>query len=1033
MKKSLSLLLAIAMVFGLFASVASAADSTLTNQQKFEALKAKKIFKGKLKPDGSEDPALDDNMTRAEAARIIALVEEADGIGDPDTRVVTEKPFPDVEVDAWYAEEVDAIKASGIIVGDDKGNFNPTGNVTVQELAVMAAKILGLEEVEGAEVEGAASWAAGYIQALIDNGVEFPTNYTAAATRGQLVEVTFTVDEIKHPPVPAKVSVESAKATGVFKVEVKLDKAVDTDKATLALTKGTSKVSSTTKWNDDKKSATLALDTRISAGEYTVTLNGIDKETIDKATFTFTAEDETVKSLEWVNASDTLPYSRYAAIEVRAENQYGEASSLGASNFTALVSGVSQTVKKNAAGNLIFTADVAGTAGVTQGNGLIPVTVYLISSNVTITKNFKVGTVPLLSKIEVVDVTYSNKNTNKLSAQGDTAKVALKLYDQNGNPLVKNQFVPYGTPSVLEVNPSSINPVITPFEQNLEVVKTGSGGNSIAVEDLFDDNDDAAITVNLKNKIDKNADFTVNIYGGTSSATATVSVGAANLATKIEIDTSNVTLAANDGSVVIPVIAYDANDNKLSAQDIADNAAMSPSRFTFTASNGVASIVQTGKDKGKLRVTFNSHTNSIYNSVGSKVYISGQINQSLTNTYVQTSINVADARYADRIVAKDYAPKAILGASDKLEFQLKDQYNSDIADLSYASFASANGQVSEYRVVVEVTTTGSGVTATPIGTPTSSSTPAAGTIQYIYAYDDFDQFNSGFTLGSTSGQVGKVTIKSTIQKRTAPAADFSDYTATTTRSFEAIKSDTKLTYSLETIGDLFAAQDKFTGNSAVTGTDPGQAGDNLKPYDTGVSSKFAKKLSVIAKDPSGDKVKLPENFVESITASDPTILDVARHDGTLATPPVHDGYIIGNKAGTATVNAVVYTNLGNTVYLSQQVTVKADTIVVDSIKGDNDNGSYADITTLIGQHAHQLFNKLIVKDQYGIEYENATISQYQAVLGVRYIVETVSGTGKVTINPVTGQITAIESGVKEFEITAVAPNGKSATFLVAED
>ena len=55
---------------------------------------------------------------------------------------------------------------------------------------------------------------------------------------------------------------------------------------------------------------------------------------------------------------------------------------------------------------------------------------------------------------------------------------------------------------------------------------------------MFDDNDNARVEVKLTAKLDKTADYTVNIYGGSSSATATVSVGAANLATKLEFDTS---------------------------------------------------------------------------------------------------------------------------------------------------------------------------------------------------------------------------------------------------------------------------------------------------------------------------------------------------------------------------------------------------------------------------------------------------------------------------------------------------------------
>lgn len=47
--------------------------------------------------------------------------------------IVTEQPFPDVPVDAWYAEAVSAMKDSGIIKGCDDGLFHPERTVTKGE------------------------------------------------------------------------------------------------------------------------------------------------------------------------------------------------------------------------------------------------------------------------------------------------------------------------------------------------------------------------------------------------------------------------------------------------------------------------------------------------------------------------------------------------------------------------------------------------------------------------------------------------------------------------------------------------------------------------------------------------------------------------------------------------------------------------------------------------------------------------------------------------------------------------------------
>ena len=167
------------------------ASNDLTAQQKFEALKERGIFAGL--DDGHA--GLDQNMNRAQFARVAALILNLDGIGTPDTKVVTEKPFDDVNLDAWYVEEITAAKEAGIMVGNPDGTFNPKNDMTIQEMAVATVRLLDIDPVGDAQVEGAADWAAGYIQALKNANIELPDNYTEAATRSDLVSATYQADE----------------------------------------------------------------------------------------------------------------------------------------------------------------------------------------------------------------------------------------------------------------------------------------------------------------------------------------------------------------------------------------------------------------------------------------------------------------------------------------------------------------------------------------------------------------------------------------------------------------------------------------------------------------------------------------------------------------------------------------------------------------------------------------------------------------------------------------------------------------------
>ncbi|MBB6693269.1 S-layer homology domain-containing protein [Cohnella xylanilytica] len=183
MKKSLSLLLALAMVFGMFASMASAADTALTTEQKLQQLVDLKILKGK--PDGK--PHLEDNLTRAEFATIAIAVA---GVAEDTT---TASAFSDVKAGEWHTGAITAANKAGFVEGVGGGLFAPKATITVQEIVKVAAAIAKLTPVEGATVDGAAAWAAPYIKAAQDAGLPVPTNYTANATRGQTIDLAYAV------------------------------------------------------------------------------------------------------------------------------------------------------------------------------------------------------------------------------------------------------------------------------------------------------------------------------------------------------------------------------------------------------------------------------------------------------------------------------------------------------------------------------------------------------------------------------------------------------------------------------------------------------------------------------------------------------------------------------------------------------------------------------------------------------------------------------------------------------------------------
>lgn len=982
MKKSLSLLLAIAMVFTMFSGVALAADNGSSDAK--AKLIAAGVIQGSLSGDTMDDATWTRQNVTVLLSRLYDVEAEAQATAKGHTFTDVTDPYYDGFI-TWAVEE-------GLFTGHSDVRFGYNEDITAQQFAAVLLRALDVEH--DYEDAIAAAVEAGILAEELDND----SAVLRGASYDVLVATLDVVDEDGKslgerlglegwvPEVPTI----AANATDVFEVTVNFGTEIDTEEAKVSLTRGTRSVSTTTEWVDSK-TAILETSSRIGDGDYTVTVDlGDDTE----LTASFTAEDERIEGLEFVN-SDTLAYSRSAVIEVEALNQYNKRTSLATSNFTALVSGQpASNFKKADDGKFVITTDVVAIPGVNQGHGVVPVTVFLTNSNVTISKNFEVGTVPILSKIEAGEVEYPGEQTS-LRQKDDVATIPLNFYDQYDNAIVYSHFTAQGGDPNPEVNHTNVNAVLNPYSEHVEVIKS----NPAQLTDLFDDNENARVEVELTGQLDKSIDFTVNIYGATTPAHATVSVGYGKVPTKVAFADFNDDLAAGDGEAIIGLIATDAEGEELSAQDIVDSA----DRFSFTLTGGNANIIETGDDKGKLKLTFTTSPQA-----NQQVFVSAQISQSQVNTFVQTSIRVGAARYPERIaVDSNLAPKAILGAGDDISYEVFDQYGKELEyGDDFSAVPNTNGQDIGYRIAVTVNTSGSGTSVAAKG----ANNGASGDITFVFSPTQFAEFKEGFDVSTTANQEGRATVRAVIQRQ-APNQSFADYSSTLSRTLEAIKSDTELTFSLESIGDLYAT-DELPG---IYSAHAGQGNINTSHYN--------KELSVIAKDSRGNEVKLPSNMIHDITTSNDTVFFVT---GDASAPT---GYVLGHESGTATVTAIVYTNAGSTVNLTQTVTVRDDRIVVESISGDKGSAVYNGSQT----HAIQLFNELEVKDNYGYEYvESATsseISGFDDLLRIRYTVNIVQGSGTVSIDSL-GNINSVDATVKEFEIIATAPNGKSATVLV---
>jgi len=984
MKKSLSLLLSFALVFGLFASMASAADKELTTAEKYKILVDKGILKGTT--TGSDD--LDANLTRAQFATIaIALA----GLAE-------EKPatasFTDVASKEWWYGAIEAAAKAGLVEGTGNGKFTPRANVTIESVIKIAVTIAKIEPVKDAKVEGASDWAGPYIQAALDKGlIPAGLSYKADATRGQAIDVSYPVYEGQQ--VPAKASISSAKATGVKKVEVVLNKAVDDTKATLSLKKGTLAVATKTVWADDKKSATLELtDVVINDGEYTVTLAGLDASEIETATASFTGAKEEVKSIEFVNTSEYVAYAEKNIIKLKALNQYGEAAAANPGSYTVYAgrdNDVFVKLGKDAVtGELLLTLNTtikdSGVDRYPQGTGIIAVNILNNDSHVHATKTFKMGSVPFISKMEISAPKYSN-GKDFLGGKGENAIISVNQFDQYGN------IVAYDSTK----DPQNIRFILNGYEPNLDYVVGDSNNDDVADIKLF-----------LKNNVDKSSKFSYTVNNQAGTATGEISIQSAKTANKVEIGEVPV-VAAGDGSVFVPVVAYDANGAELSVDDLVNE--QNAARLSFSSSTGIQGIgyefVTSGENKGKLEVK------NIPNSPRSVISITAIIASANASSVASKQITVADARVPTQFKVVDEAKQKIVdGGKSGFKFIVIDQYGSQLNTIHNLDVQGRTGVAApdvtnsniSYKVVVTTTQAG-GIIATGNGTYGTSA--------------QLESYNNGFEFNAVAGGLtgtANATFEAKIVKLKGAAVVAETEVAKISRKIEV--TDDTLSYSVGTVSDLFNAIDTRTVVNAVYGSGTLTADAQKDP----LTSKFAKTVELSAVDAAGNTVAIPQT-IKQLTSSNSLVAVTNVTSGGV-------GKVIGNGKGTATLNVTYVTSKGLQQLKTVTVNTKDDVLV--STKVDRGNGSRTLAQANADSNAFTLMN-VKVTDNYGITYEGADAQKYNRYFGITFTASNIKKAGNVSAGKVTidqyGNISK-DADVVSFELTATSAAGFSATTYV---
>ena len=145
LKKSLALVLVVAMAVSLLSVGAFASSSTYTDSSKVGATYAEAVdlLTGIGVVSGTTSTTLEPtgNYTREQAAKVITYMTL--GKTAADALVTGTAPFTDVAADRWSAGYIAYCVSQDIIIGRGDGTFDPTGALTGYAWAKMLVTALG--------------------------------------------------------------------------------------------------------------------------------------------------------------------------------------------------------------------------------------------------------------------------------------------------------------------------------------------------------------------------------------------------------------------------------------------------------------------------------------------------------------------------------------------------------------------------------------------------------------------------------------------------------------------------------------------------------------------------------------------------------------------------------------------------------------------------------------------------------------------------------------------------------------------------
>lgn len=587
MKKSLSLLLSIAMAFSIFASVAMGAEAKLTVEAKYQALVEAGIFTGSGDDQAAE---LDREMRRSEFAAVLVRAFEL----SEDT--AASNVYVDLDGAGWAAGYIGAVTKAGLMNGMTADEFGPSLNVTMEQLATVLVRAFDLQQSTSGVTGTVSDWARGYVGAALQAGlISAKADYSADALRADLVESAYVVleivESIKTPEVSYAVS--SAK-----EITVTFNKPVDADKVTFDVRFGLVKSNiSEVKWSDDKKVATLSFGSNLQPGDYAITVTGAAATELKG---NVKVELEKVGTIEIL--SDVAPVVRDggyaitgAKVYYKVYNQYGQDVTKTASvQWYSSINGPESAQKPGVLEIAIPSNNYfyqVGSEFTLSGN--------VSGSLVNVNKTLKLGEESRVTTIETDGLFSLNEEPLNVLSDYTGYYVLLNLKDQYGNP-VEDLSMLNDTEKTQVIVMSSRPDLVPVHHEKMFVSNQGPDENQIAFR-LPGFEEDSQIRKDNSGT----AVLTFSPRFGGESATVSIDVKKAAVVSNIQLIAPDKTVSVGETHE----IKFTATDED--GKEITDFSILNDQYYGVDLMPPAEWVNKDGKGKGVIEFTAPNHTGPV--------------------------------------------------------------------------------------------------------------------------------------------------------------------------------------------------------------------------------------------------------------------------------------------------------------------------------------------------------------------------------------------------------------------------------------